>query len=88
MKKELFDKVNNMKLSELDKLLHGNVDDRLQAAEFNYRLDILVNDTSDDVRCEVAIHGYGLDKLVNDPSLCVRMTVAIQEIQSNKDDVN
>ena len=41
-------------------------------------LDILVNDTSEYVRCEIAKQGYGLEKLVNDTYPTVRLAVAKQ----------
>lgn len=51
---------------------------RKQVVKCGYRLDILVNDKSADVRMAVARQGYSLDILVNDESRWVREAVAKQ----------
>lgn len=71
---------NNIKqdsIEILDKLLVSK-DARVRAelAKQGYKLDVLVNDTSNIVRREVAKQGYGLDVLVKDESYDVREEVA------------
>ena len=51
---------------------------REEVVRHGYRLDILVNDESADVRMAVARQGYSLDILVNDESRWVREAVAEQ----------
>lgn len=69
-------KLKEMTISDLEKLLNGDLRDRVSAVNFNYRLDILINDPESTVRFAVASEGYGLDKLIDDPDPCVRSQVA------------
>lgn len=69
-------KLKEMTISDLEKLLNGDLRDRVSAVNFNYRLDILINDPESTVRFAVASEGYGLDKLIDDPDPCVRAQVA------------
>ena len=52
--------------------------DRMNAADYCYGLNKLINDECWEVRRKVAEKGYGLDKLVNDESWEVRKAVARQ----------
>ena len=47
-------------------------------AKHNYKLDVLINDSSSEVRKAVAEQGYGLDILINDKHWAVRLAVAEQ----------
>lgn len=71
---------NNIKQDSneiLDKLLVSEKPFvRAELAKQGYKLDVLVNDTSNIVRREVAKQGYGLDVLVKDESYDVREEVA------------
>lgn len=66
-----------------DPILDHRVDsnnwfDRMNAADYCYGLNKLINDECWEVRRKVAEKGYGLDKLINDENWKVRETVADQ----------
>lgn len=58
-----------MENEEINKILNGELYERIQAAKDGIALDKLINDKHPFVRAEVANKGYGLDKLIDDEEM-------------------
>lgn len=72
-----------------DPILDHRVDsnnwfDRMNAADYCYGLNKLINDECWEVRRKVAEKGYGLDKLINDENYYVRVEVVKHKYRLDK----